>query len=1443
MLRILFLTYVCIWLTNVAEAQAPSPSFTASVTSGCSPLVVRFTDQTGGQPTAWVWDFGNGASSTLQHPSTTYFQPGTYTVTLKVTNANGSTTLTQPNYITVFDKPEVSFAASDSVGCFPLSVQFTDLSKASAGTTDTAWTWDLGDGTQSNEQNPQRTYLYSGSYSISLKVTNDKGCWSTATKLAYIKIPGGAKADFTAQKSTSCSLPITVNFKNASTGTGALRYTWDFGDGATATDINPSHTYTQQGVYTVTLITENSNGCSDTMRKENLLTLRNTNSDFSAPDPVCTNSNITFTNTSSDSALKVRWDFGDGTTSAAVSPVKSFASPGTYAVKLVQNFSACTDSATKTIQVLPNATAAFTAAKTGSCQAPLTVSFQNKSSNAVSYYWDFGDGTTATDVSPTHTYTGYGNYTVTLLASNAAGCTDSVRMQDYIKVAKPSISFNGLPAKGCAPFTHTFSATINSSDPVVSYLWDFGQGTTSTEASPTFTYTEQGIYTVSLTVTTAGGCKETYSLAEALTLGQKPVVNFSRVPDEFCAFQEVFFSTYASDPTSWNWDFGDGGHSTNPNPLYQYNDTGTFTVHVIVERQGCADTLLFPQQIRIKPPIARFSYTTDCNYKPLCRFKDESLGATYWQWKFGDGGISYEQNPVHIYPKDGTYTVQLLAGTSSCFHITTKVVHVTSSVKPDFTISPASVCKGGTVSFAANLSDSAYIIGYAWDYGNGSPIDSGSTASTVYTKSGQYTVSMIITDINGCVDTVAKPNAVKINGPTATFRMANVVNCRGSNVTLTDASTNDGQSKIVRWQWDLDDGTVVDNTTPSPVRHLYSTIDSFSIHLQVTDTAGCTDRTSLPLLVKKEGIIADFVAADTITCPGSNISFSNLSKVPSSYTSRWNFGDGSGAVDQNPVMAYKTDGVYTVKLTINDGNGCTDSLSRNAYITVKSPQASFSVSNAASSCVPFKVQYTNTSKNYIQQVWDLNGGTSMAPNPTQYYTEPGVYKTTLVVTSPGGCTDTATKNITVYNSADAKLAYLPLNGCKPLHIDLQAHSPQKMSYVWDYGDGTIENSDDTLSRHIYLSFGDFIPKVIMRDTAGCVIPVTGSDTIRIKGATAKFGMDRQLMCDSGMVQFIDSTTFNNPITSYTWNFGDGATSSATSPSHLFAQPGSYNVSLSVVTQNKCVDTFRFYPIKVVASPSIVIGGDSVVCAGEGMAHLGLYSRPDTSMMKWAWQFPNGRSSALQMPPRQVYRTAGNFTVRAMATNSSGCQTMVTRDILVNPLPSVTLPSVITTKQASAVLIPAVYSDVMQSYQWNLPEGLSCTTCPQPMAAPKLNTKYNVTFVDRNGCRNTGEVQVIVLCNNDNVFVPNTFSPNGDGSNDVFYVRGKGLSRVKTLRIFNRWGQVVFERTNFSVNDPSMGWNGTFKGVKSEPGVYVYQVEIFCDNSQVITFDGNVALIR
>lgn len=1441
--KVIFLLTVFWGITLAVCAQAPSPNFTADGVAGCSPLVVAFTDQSMGAPTAWSWDFGNGATSTLKNPSTTFFTPGTYTVSLTVTNADGSKTLSRPQYITVYGTPEVAFSVPDSTGCYPFPVQYSDVSQASAGTTNTGWVWDLGDGTQTTEKNPATVYQNSGSYTVSLRVVNDKGCWGTATKQAFIKINGGVVPGFSFVAPAVCHTPFVFQFQNTSTGPGQLSYTWLFGDGNTATDPSPVHSYTTDGTFGVTLIAKSSEGCVDTLKKEDLLKLHNTTTSFSVADSVCVGDAVKFTNVSSAPALSSSWSFGDGTASAAASPVKTFLKPGVYTVKLQQSYGFCTDSAAKDIAVFPRPVAGFTADTITNCQPPLTVRFKNTSTGAAHYQWNFGDGNTSADASPSHTYTTYGSFAVTLTVTNESGCTDTYRLPGPVYINKPLIKFPSMPREGCVPLPVSFSADITAPDPVVAYLWDFGNGSTSTEATPSFTYTAPGTYPVKLTVTTNSGCTETFELKNAVRAGQKPVVSFEALPTTVCAFQSVQFTNTTSGGGSWEWHFGDKSTSSLQNPTHFYSDTGTLTVKLIASNNGCKDSFERKDYVTIKPPIAGFRYRTTCTNKLFYTFTDRSVGAKTWQWDFGDGTTSSDPNPTHTFPTYGTYTVQLTVTNDTCFHQSKQIIRIVDGT-PEFTAVPPVACKGTPIRFTADSTNAANIVSYRWNFGTGIPAGSGRSATAVFPRSGTYNVSLTVRDINGCVDSTTKKQAVQIGGPVAGITATNNTGCRGLEALFTDASKDDGQAKIKAWQWNLGDGTVVDQETPALIRHRYARAGTYDVSLLVTDTAGCTDRLLLRSLVRTSDITANFVSADTLSCPGAAIRFTNTSKALTSYTSLWSFGNGTTSQQQHAQAAYMADGLYSVMLKITDAYGCTDSLMRQQYISINRPVAAFTVNDSTSSCTPFQVRYTNQSTYYTHHVWNLNGGTSRLLHPTQFYNTAGIYETKLVVTSHGGCTDTARKTISVYDIGATKLSYLPLSGCKPLVVDLTATTPIKMTYIWDFGDGNILSSQDTASRHVYQSFGDFVPKIIMRTSDGCVVAIPGTDTIRIKGANVKFGLSNRQFCDSGTVRFSDSTTFNNPVSVYHWNFGDGTTSALPSPSHFYAQPGLYPVSLSVQTQNACVDTFRLhYPIRVVASPAIRIAGDSVICAGEGITHLGLYERTDTAQVQWAWRFPNGNRAGVQMPPRQQYGTPGTFRVEAVAVNSNGCRDTALQTIYVNPIPEVTLPGVITTTAGTPVLLPAVYSDTMKLYQWQGTESLSCTTCPQPMAMPRMDTRYTVHFTNRFGCSNEGSVRVVVICNNDNVFLPNTFSPNADGSNDVFYVRGKGLNRVKLLRIFNRWGQVVYEKTNFSVNDPAAGWDGTYKGAPPVPGVYVYQMAVFCDNSQVVTIDGNVALIQ
>ncbi|RYD90773.1 MAG: PKD domain-containing protein, partial [Sphingobacteriales bacterium] len=412
-------------IIGIAAKAQPVAAFSATPLSGCAPLVVNFVDQSTGAPTQWKWDLGNSTISFLQNPSVTYFNPGTYSIKLVVQNAAGRDSVTRTQYIHVTAQPSVSFAADKVTGCFPLPVTFTDNSTPGTGTV-TSWQWDFGDGNFSGTQTASHTYTAAGDYNISLRVGNSAGCFKTLTRPLYIHINEGVNADFTHSQPNTCTTPVSINFQNQSAGTGTLTYEWNFGDGSQSTDLNPSHTYTAAGTYSVSLIAINSTGCRDTITQTDAIIVGGVNADFLVPQVLCQGAPLNFQNTSAPAPVSASWSFGDGTVSSVISPVKVFATAGTFPVKLVSNFGACLDSVTHNVTVLAKPVTSFTADKTAGCNVPFTVHFTSNVTGANSYKWDFGDGGSATFNSPTHTYTQTGLYNVSLITGNSAGCYDTL---------------------------------------------------------------------------------------------------------------------------------------------------------------------------------------------------------------------------------------------------------------------------------------------------------------------------------------------------------------------------------------------------------------------------------------------------------------------------------------------------------------------------------------------------------------------------------------------------------------------------------------------------------------------------------------------------------------------------------------------------------------------------------------------------------------------------------------------------------------------------------------------------------------------------------------------------------------------------------------------------------------------------------------------------------
>lgn len=1408
---------------------------------------VQFTDISTGNPTSWNWEFSNGTLSSAQNPVVTFADPGTYSVKLVVQNESGIDEIERISYITVVPSPTASFTSNMTLACAPALIYFIDQSNPNGGTI-TNWDWEFGDGATSTLQNPTHTYANVGFYTVTLTVTSSNGCRRTITRSNYIRVVGGVETDFTFDPPSSCQPPYSVSFQNQSSGPGSISYTWDFGNSQTSTATNPTATYNAPGTYTVTLQAQSNLGCSGSM--EHTITISPVNTDFVAPAAVCLNQPVVFQNNSSEAPLSSLWTFGDGTFSGAVNPVKTFLTPGVYDVMVINEYSTCTDSLTRTVTVNDRPVVDFTTDDSSSCQAPFTVQFTDLTTGAMEWLWDFGDGSTSTQQNPAHTYTAVGDYSVTLTASvGSSGCSASVTRNLLIKIRPTTVSINA-PSGGCVPFTYTPAATIQTVDSIVSYLWDLGvPGAVFTGANPpTYTYTSEGAYTVTLTVTTASGCTETVSVPNAVLVGSPPTAGFTFDPQNACASDTISFTnTSVVTPgaeIAWLWDFGDGTTATLENPGHVFLDTGLVTVMLIVTNNLCPDTI--SQDLTVRPPVALFNYSVDCATRQVT-FRDTSLvdpalSPISYTWEMGDPSnttFNVKNPPPFTYPGPGTYDVTLTVTNGPCSYQTTKSVTIADETAA-FTVDDNTPCRNQPFTLSAITSNAANLAGYTWIIEGETIASSERSVTHRLAVNGVYDVTLTITDINGCTSTVTMPDYLTVGGPEANFVPATTGACLSSTTTFTDLSTPAGG--IVNWLFDFGDGTQ-QNFSSGPFTHTYGVQGSYTVQLTVTDAQGCTDTYSGTNALVVSNPKAGF-RGDTLFCPGAALNFIDTSSG-AGLTYLWDFGDGNTSTQANPQHSYPLgEGDYTVKLTVRDISGCSDSIVMPDYVKIRTPKAAFRIDDSTTICPPLRTTFFFQGSDYESFYWDFgDGGVSTLTNPSYFYDDYGTFNPTLYVKGPGGCIDSASSTVTVHNPGDVRINYgPPTSACNSLNVDFDLVVPPGFKFYFHFGDGAIDSSGSTSFSHFYPRPSRSVPRLVIFDTiSGCQASINGSPRIDVMGAVPLFGKDISEFCDSGPVVFRDFTTKNEPIISTLWNFGDGQTSTQVEPTHTFSAPGTYLVTLNITTESNCASSYTD-TIFVYRTPQPSIQSRDTICVSTPEPINGVIAVVDT-VTNWQWNFGNGQTSG--SPNNSVtYNTPGEYTLQLVTSNTLGCADTALKTIYVTPPPTASaVQDPITINVGGGTDLLMNYTGNISSYSWTPATGLSCTTCPTPFARPSTNTTYTLTVENPQGCYSSEDVTVLVVCNGLNYFMPNTFSPNNDGQNDVFYPRGSGLFRIKSLLIFNRWGEIVFERREFNPNDRSAGWDGTYKGKPASSDVYVYMLEILCENNTVIPLKGNVTLLR
>jgi PKD repeat protein len=560
--------------------------------SGCTPLPVNFTNFSTGNATSYVWNFGNGTTSTDSIPPTQFFITvdtiTVYTVTLTASNACGSDSesvdiTVEPGSINAF------FSADTTIGCQPLTINFTSLA-----TPNSTVTWDFGDG--NTLAGPAATagviahvFDTAGVFTVTQYVSNYCGL---DTFSVNITVHPSIDVSFAQAAPFACE-DATFQFTNTSLQPLA-GIAWDFGDGATSNALNPQHVYTTPGTYTVIMTGYSTSfGCpADTQSviqvfaKPNATFATNANSG-------CTPVNVNFTNTSSSSAIFFAWDFGDGNSSNLPNPSHAFINTGNYVVTLTAtDANGCADDTTMVnFIVFPSPISSFVPDATSQCGLNDYVELTNTSQGATQYYWNFGNGQYSNLTNPTINYNQLGDYTITLVTQNQFNCNDTIQTI-YSVLPGPAADFEIESQNGCEPLTVQFSqASTNSTN----FYWYFGDGDSANVANPIHTYNDGGTYNVTMVASLNDICFDTFYIPGAVFVDVAPEASF--IMEEFNPSNPT--GTYNFTNTSigasiYFWDFGDGNTSTDENPQHRYDYNGLKQVMLVaVSPTGCVDTTLF----------------------------------------------------------------------------------------------------------------------------------------------------------------------------------------------------------------------------------------------------------------------------------------------------------------------------------------------------------------------------------------------------------------------------------------------------------------------------------------------------------------------------------------------------------------------------------------------------------------------------------------------------------------------------------------------------------------------------------------------------------------------------------------------------------------------------------------------------------------------------------
>lgn len=944
--------------------------------------------------------------------------------------------------------------------------------------------------------------------------------------------------------------------------------------------------------------------------------------------------------------------------------------------------------------------------------------------------------------------------------------------------------FTASPTSVCEgePITFTNTSTGNN---ITTYTWNFGNGETSNDQNPTYTYPAPGTYTVTLAIQSGSGQADAEVKTGYITINPKPDPKFTMNGNSCTVPINVTFNNITT-PTSgmdFSWNFGNGQTSTQtvPSPV-TYSAAGSYTVTLKATNTttGCMNT--YTQNINISNFQADFTPpTTICAGSPVSFTDNSSAGANVWVWNAGAAGTASQQNPTFTFATAGTYTVSLSSAnsTSGCNASTSKTITVISPTKPTFTSNDTKGCSPVSIDFTNTTGATGT---YEWKFGDGQTFSGQTPPPHTYSANGSYDVTLIVTDANGCVDSVEKTGYVVVSDVTADFSAVPLSGCEPLNVVFTNASTTPSTttSPITTYKWIFGNGQVSTSATP-PTQTYNEGI--YDVTLIIETANGCKDtleRTEYIKVGTKQQ--ANFTYTPPNVCVKTDVKFTNTSIIDpgidtTEITWNWDFDGDGNSTDKNPTHQFTTDtGYFDVTLVV-DYRGCKDTMKIDSAVYIKAPISQYYLQQDlfCNPTFPITVQTVDTSKlgtstDLIDVYWKWGDNTQThVPNgdlhdsdksaTTHQYSTYGSYTIWQIIENhTTGCVDSLSKTVNV-SQITAGMSVVD-SVCKSSLFSIDGNSATSTHPIttWEYDMGDGQTTTGNPATYTYTNAGTFTITQTVTNSVGCSITTTKTPFIVLELPKADFTVIPVTNCAPSQVTVSNSSTKQGNgvnLSSYEWtNMDNNATETTTSlgdsPTLYFNGAGTHTIQLVVTDVFGCKSaplTKSFDLTKPTANFII----DSVTCNHKNIATTN--NSTGAPVLTYTWLVDGqsvGSSTELAYQFNDVSTAKSvSHTVGLEVTDANGCKDTLYKPIIVSlPKPNFSYAaSAASVNQDGSFTCPPVfmqYTDSSQSigtivnWKWDFHDNGNMSNQQNPNNTFVFPGTYSTTLIvtDNYGCSDT-----------------------------------------------------------------------------------------------------------